>query len=106
MTKRDSTSFEGMVGRAIFGDDKEKNLQMIRIDCKLYASQKIFCECGGILDQKKIQILRDENEKVKAVCCQKCREKAEEKFQGVNVASGLRGWTWANWDWVTTVVAE
>lgn len=97
------TTYEGMIGRAILGDDTEKTRQMIRVDCKLYASQKMFCDCGTIFDQKKIQILRDQDETVKAVCCMACRQKAQEKLSSVSDTTGLSGWTWANWTHVEPV---
>ena len=101
----EATSFEGMIGRALLGDDKEKTLQMIRVDCKHYAMQKMFCECGNILDQKRTNILRDKAGKDKAVCCDKCRRTAETKIQGYPDKTGLSGWTWNNWTGQQNVLA-
>ena len=92
------TSFEGMIGRALLGDDKEKELQLIRIDCKHYAMQKMFCDCGNILDQMRTNILRDASGKDKAVCCDSCRAAAVKKLNGVSDTTGLRGWSFSNWD--------
>jgi hypothetical protein len=90
------TSFEGMVGHALLGDDAEKEKQLRRIDCKLYASQKMFCECGNVHDQRKISILKDGTGKIVGVCCPKCRQLAESKLKGKDL-SNLAGWTWNNW---------
>lgn len=94
---KNPTSFEGMIGRAIIGDDQEKELQLIRIDCKSYAMQKMFCDCGAILDQRRTNILRDETGKDKAVCCDNCRAAAEKKLLGVSDTTGLKGWSFSNW---------
>lgn len=94
------TNYEAMIGKALLGDDKEKNRQMIRVDCKMYASTKMFCACGQCFDQKKIQILRDETETIKSVCCRDCRTKVETKFAGHD----LPGWTWANWTTVQPAI--
>jgi len=94
------TNYEAMIGKALLGDDKEKTRQMIRVDCKMYASTKMFCECGQVHDQKKIQILRDDKETIKAVCCRDCRTKAETQFAGKD----LPGWTWANWTTVQPAI--
>ena len=93
---KDTTSFEGMIGRALLGDNEEKELQLIRIDCKSYAMQKMFCDCGDILDQKRTNILRDANGKDKAVCCDNCRAASMKKLK-VKDLPALTGWTWANW---------
>lgn len=100
------TSFEGMIGRALLGDNEEKELQLIRIDCKSYAMQKMFCDCGAILDQRRTNILRDATGKDKAVCCDNCRTnaiKALKKHQDVN---GLAGWTWNSWTGSIGVIAS
>lgn len=88
-----SDSYGSMIGRALLGDDAEKQKQMVRVDCKMFASNRMFCECGVCFDQKKIQILRDATGKTKAVCCQDCRLKAEKQFAG----QSLPGWLWLNW---------
>ena len=91
------TSYEQMIGRAIMGDDADKDTQMRRVDCKMYASQKIFCECGDVHDQKKIQILRNHEGAIQGVVCRKCRTRAEETILLAPDSTGLRGWTWDNW---------
>ena len=103
MARRDETSFEAMIGRALLGDDKEKELQFIRIDCKHYAMNKMFCDCGNILDQKKIQLLKNDTDRIVAVCCEECRKTAENKLKAKDL-TGLIGWTWSNWDWKTSIV--
>jgi hypothetical protein len=105
------TTFEGMIGRALLGDNAEKELQLIRIDCKHYAMQKIFCECGAILDQRRTNILRDRNGKDRAVCCDACRDKAIEALQNVADTTDrekqiLKGWTFSNWNGRTPVLRK
>lgn len=94
----DETSYESMIGTAILGDHTEKERQMRRVDCKMYASQKMFCECGTIHDQKKIQILKDDSGTVKAVCCPACREKAMRMIDSIEKCRALNRWSWNNWD--------
>ena len=91
------SSFEKLVGQALLGDDADKELAMARIDCKHYAMQKMFCDCGNVLDQTSTNILRDNNGKDKSVCCNVCRGKAIESISRVEDPSGLIGWTFVNW---------
>lgn len=103
-----ATSFEGMIGAAILGDDAEKEKQLRRYDCKLYAMKLVMCGCGQIHDQKKIQLLCDESGEVRTVSCPACREKGQatatahaEKNPGV-----YDGWTWQNWNDSSPVIRE
>jgi len=96
-------SYEEMIGAALLGDDAEKEKQLRRVDCKLWASNKIFCECGAVHDQRKIQILKNAEDKIVGVCCHNCRKKAEDALKAKDLTA-LIGWTWNNWDWSTTIV--
>lgn len=89
-----SDTYEELIGLAILGDEQEKEKQLIRVECKLQASHRMFCQCGSIFDQKTIEILRDEAGETRAVCCPSCKEKAQQQFAG----HSLPGWTFANWN--------
>lgn len=91
------SSFEKLIGEALLGNNANKALAMARVDCKHYAMKKMFCDCGSVLDQTGTNILRDENGKDKAVCCNVCRGKAIEAISRVADPSGLIGWQFVNW---------
>lgn len=89
-----SDTYEEMIGRAILGDEQEKDIQLNRVECKLQASHRMFCKCGNVLDQRTVEILRDERGETRAVSCPDCKIAAQDAFAG----HSLPGWTFSNWD--------
>lgn len=53
-------SYESLIAKAILaGPGDEQDEQSRRVACKMYASRKMFCDCGAILDQKTIVLVAD-----------------------------------------------
>lgn len=88
-------TYEEMIGRAILGDEQEKEKQLNRVECKLQASHRMFCKCGNILDQRTVEILRDDKGETIAVYCPECKRAVQE---AISEGHGLQGWTFSNWD--------
>lgn len=53
-------SYESLIAKAILaGPGDAQDEQSRRVACKMYASRKMFCDCGAILDQKTIVLVAD-----------------------------------------------
>lgn len=82
------SSYESLIGAALLGDEDAKNKAMRRVTCKLAASQKMFCDCGSILDQKTVHVLEmthkeTNKESTLTACCKTCAEKQGAKLQTI-----------------------
>lgn len=82
------SSYEKLVGAALLGDDKAKTDSMRQITCKLAASQRMFCDCGDILDQQTVYVLEmvrreDGKESTLTACCKACAIKQGDKLQQI-----------------------
>jgi hypothetical protein len=67
-------SFEGLVGRALIGDPRERDIAECRIVCKSAAMNGITCKCGDVLDQKTTVLFERDRAPFKVVC-HRCAEK-------------------------------
>jgi len=81
-------TYEALIGAAILGDNEAKSTAMRRVTCKAAASQRMFCDCGDILDQKTVHVLEmtrkaDGKESTLTACCKSCAEKQGEKLQQI-----------------------
>ena len=91
------SGYESLIGQAIMGNDSDKEKSMHRITCKMVASQKMFCGCGQILDQKDICVLEThDNDKTLAACCSKCGKVMDKKY-GVHTELQDK-YCWVTWD--------
>jgi hypothetical protein len=91
-------SYEGLVGRAIIGTPEEKVLAMSRVTCKMNASHKMNCVCGGILDQKTIvcvEIHADNKETPVTAMCPKCWPGFQDALRKNGVKPGVKVVTWS-----------
>ena len=50
-------SIQKAIGQAIVGDDATKARVMRQLTCNTAARVKCFCDCGNILDEKKVTVL-------------------------------------------------
>lgn len=90
-------SFEGLVGRALIGDAKEKDIAECRIACKLGAQHRITCTCGDILDQKRTVVFEfrgTEDDKPVLTCCEQCADRFIEALKTTGAKPGLYVQTW------------
>ena len=102
--------YEELIGQAILNEDPAvKELALRRYECRWQASRRCFCYCGNIHDMKTINLLVNEKGETKAVCCCECRAKqmAEIHAMPESVQAGsFPGWTWQNWNGITTLESE
>ena len=98
------SSYESLIGAALLGDDAAKAKSMRRVTCKAAASQKMFCDCGSILDQKTVHVLEmkrkgTEHENTLCACCKACAEKQGAKLQQIVRLHGAEFEVyWATWN--------
>jgi hypothetical protein len=97
-TTMKTESYEGLVGRAITGTPEEKVLAMSRVTCKMNASHRMTCVCGGILDQKTIvcvEIHADNKETPVTAMCPKCWPGFQDALRKNGVKPGVKVVTWS-----------
>lgn len=70
------------IGQAILGDDATRARVMRQITCNTSARIKCFCDCGNILDEKKVTVLEihGAKETTLGAYCDECAPAAIDRF--------------------------
>lgn len=66
-TETETETYEELIGTAMLNPD-QKSDSLRRIECKLQASARITCDCGNILDQKTVTLIRVDRKTAGAMC--------------------------------------
>ena len=97
------SSFESLISKAIFGDEKDKADAMRKSTCKLAASRVMACQCGQILDQTTVHVLEvidlaTSEEKTLAACCPDCAKLHADKVATLaRVQAAEFRYVWQTW---------
>lgn len=74
------TSYESIIGEALFSGDHETGLA--RTTVKLAVQHHICCRhCGDVLDQSSTTVVEDKNETLLTVCCPECQPALDETLR-------------------------